>query len=235
MHIMDHNGVARIIIASILMRFIKYEHRLGSNQETRLDALNVEIEVFWSTRLCSNPLRNLKRSNLTPNGMSQWAELHGPLVKAANTRHFCPCLEVITRKWADSGSLEDRCTIKLVSSLNRFYHVLYSADMFMTPAEQADFEAACLSIGKQLQCLRELSRQRGDMFFHVTPKCHFMQHLPFQARCINPRFVQCYCAESLIGRITKICKSCAEGPYKGTLQKSALIKYLVVLCSVFKL
>ena len=238
MHVVDHNGLSCIVIGSVISRLVKYELRLGPNQEARLQNLNVQIDEYWSTvsnPSSSNPIRNLKMSNIFPDGKSQWSVLKGPRVKSANTRQFVPVLEVLVRKYCDSGSLEDLATIKLVKSINEMYLILYSAAILFTPAQHTALRDAVLEIGAAIQYLRSVSNRRGDLFFQITPKVHFVQHLPFQASAINPRYTQNYCEESLVGKICKIRKSSAEGPYARTVQRTALVKYLVLFACTYDL
>ena len=61
--------------------------------------------------------------------------------------------------------------------------------------------------------------------WHITPKIHVALHLPSQGRLINPRFTQCYGEESLVGRVTRIWRATANGPYSRTIQKQSLARY----------
>ena len=237
-HIVDHNGLSCIVIGSVISRLVKYEPRLGRNQDAWLETLNAEIDEYWSTvsnPSSSNPIRNLKMSNISPDGKKQWSVLKGPRVKSANTRQFVPVLEVLVRKYCDRGNLEDLATVKLVVNINKMYHIMYSAGIFFTPAQHNAFSDAVLEVGTAIQFLRSVSNRRGDLFYQITPKVHFVQHLPFQASAINPRYTQNYCEESLVGKICKIWKSCAEGPYARTVQRTTLIKWLVLFACTYDL
>ena len=194
------------------------------------------IDEFWAEYTASsNPIRRLTLSNLQPNGAKDWSVLSGPLIKSANTRHFCPCLEVIARKYCDSGSDIDRHTLKAISSLNRVYHILYSSGMFLTPDQHASLTEAVLDLGVSIQWIRQISDAMGQLWFQFTPKVHYGMHAPSQSKLLSSRATQCYCAESLVGKMCKIWKSCAEGPYSRTIQQTALTKYVTVVASVFEL
>ena len=43
----------------------------------------------------------------------------------------------------------------------------------------------------------------------------------------NPRFVQMYMSESMVGVVTTIMAMCMNGPYQGNLQNVVLSKYKV--------
>ena len=80
-----------------------------------------------------------------------------------------------------------------------------------------------------MQLLRKKAKQDKDLLWHITPKLHYMQHFPQEAKLINPRLVQCYIEESYIGKMAQIWASCKYGKYKESIQYWALLKYLVWL------
>ena len=86
---------------------------------------------------------------------------------------------------------------------------------------------AVRSFGKHFQRLRVLAARLGELHWQITPKVHYMMHLPKQGKLLNPRFCQNYLEEGLIGRVTKIWKMSVSGPYARTVQKVVLTKYLV--------
>jgi len=50
--------------------------------------------------------------------------------------------------------------------------------------------------------LREDARVRGKLYWKVAPKMHKLQRTPLYATVMNPRWVQNYAEESLIGTTT---------------------------------
>ncbi len=80
-----------------------------------------------------------------------------------------------------------------------------------------------------MQLLRHMAKQQKQLLWPIKPKSHYMQHFPDQAKLINPKSVQCYIEESTIGKIAKIWASSKNGPYKDTIQRVTLIKYLLWL------
>ena len=80
-----------------------------------------------------------------------------------------------------------------------------------------------------MQALRELSRVRGHKFWQITPKVHMIMHLSSFPGKLNPRFVQNYQEESLIGTTARIWARSAQGRYRRTIQKTVLIKKMVAL------
>ena len=86
-----------------------------------------------------------------------------------------------------------------------------------------------LGAGKYLQLLRARAKEATQLLWHITPKAHYMQHSPAEAKLISPRAVQCYIEESHIGKMAQVWSSCKNGPVKETIQFTALLKYLVWL------
>ena len=119
---------------------------------------------------------------------------------------------------------------QLINHTLEFHRLSYSSGVFFTPEELAAFDQATQGIGKYLQLLRMRAKEDKQLLWHITPKTHFMQHFPQEARLISPRIVQCYIEESYIGKIAQIWASSKNGPYNETIQFFALLKYLVWLC-----
>ena len=58
------------------------------------------------------------------------------------------------------------------------------------------------------------------------PKLHYaVAHLGKQASMVNPRFVQAYASESMVGRVTGIYKKSMNGPFHKGVQKKVSLKY----------
>ena len=111
-----------------------------------------------------------------------------------------------------------------------FHRLSYSSGTFFTPEDLAAYDEAAKGMGKYMQLLRKRAKAAEQLLWHITPKTHFMQHFPQEARLISPRIVQCYIEESYIGKIAQIWTSSKNGPYNETIQFFALLKYLVWLC-----
>ena len=63
----------------------------------------------------------------------------------------------------------------------------------------------------------------------IVPKHHLMMHISLQAEIINPRFVQNYLEEGLVGKICRVWTAVANGPYRATAQRSVLVRHLIAL------
>ena len=58
-------------------------------------------------------------------------------------------------------------------------------------------------------------------------------HVQHFGKLINPRYVQRYCSESMIGVATQIWEGSVSGPYHKVVQRTVLLKYLVQLAICF--
>ena len=102
---------------------------------------------------------------------------------------------------------------------------MYNGAMFLTNDQKAEFREAFLRLGRHWQNLRHASDLALENLWQVKPKVHWAQHFPMQAELINPRAVQNYCEESLIGRAAKIWSASATGTYMTQAQKTTLARY----------
>eukprot|EP00969_Alexandrium_andersonii_P057571 2537016-Alexandrium_andersonii.AAC.1 len=76
-------------------------------------------------------------------------------------------------------------------------------------------------MGLNFQRLAALSA--GELMWQMRPKLHYaVAHVPIQARLVNPRYVQTYGSEGLVGKICGVCKRSQNGPYTAGLQKDFL-------------
>ena len=99
----------------------------------------------------------------------------------------------------------------------------------MSDETLVELDALFQKVGRHWQNLRHLSFLERENYFQVVPKVHYFLHFPAQARLINPVFTQNYGEESMVGRVCRIWQSCAQGPYQGVIQRTALLKYWVGL------
>ena len=129
----------------------------------------------------------------------------------------------------------DTAACQLVDDLCRFYQVLYTGDRYLPEPALQQLRTVTQRFGDNYQLLRELCRERGLLFFNVTPKVHKMQHVPLLAEVMNPRYVQNYAEESLIGTCTRIWAKSVSGRYRLTAQKAVIANELVGLLMRFEL
>ena len=220
MHVMDCRGVGAVVYGSLVSTFV-YWPALGATLGARLDTLNRFMAEWYDLHPGVGRLPKLTSASLVLNG---WTELHGPAVKAANSRHAAPLFAAMAREYCPGGTDHENLLIDVTLALEEFYEILANAEMFLSPAELARFSDVTLELGVAMMKLRHLSEGRGLHRWQVKPKVHRMAHLPGFAKCINPRRVSCYSDESHIGTCCKIWKRSLVGRYQSHIQRSALAK-----------
>eukprot|EP00959_Pyramimonas_sp_CCMP1952_P381296 7989598-Pyramimonas_sp.AAC.1 len=137
--------------------------------------------------------------------------------------------QALVRRYLNSGSAEDVAIHAVVDSISEFYTLIYEAPLYIPDSVSLRLEAVCLKFGINYQRLRDISRRTGRLWWPVRPKHHKFQHWPFFSRVLNPRFIQCYNEESLIGSVCKIWKRSISGRYRPHVQGTVLLKKLVGL------
>ena len=228
MHVMDHRGVICIAAGSLIYKIVATVGALGPRQEDRLQKINEAMKEFQSVDNNNTPHRMppLRLSNLRNSG---WSELHGPVVKSANTRCLLPfCMDLANTYFGGDSSYE-KSVRKVFQALLTIESILYSSEMFLTDKAKADLKEAFLKLGRHWQNLRHLSSELRENCWQVTPKVHICQHFPEQSELVNPVFVQNYQEESFIGFVTKLWAKCARGPYERNIQLTTLNRYWVGL------
>ena len=233
MHVNDHHGVYGVIVASIAWYLIYNDGvpSLGGTHAQRLDTINPRIDVFYKdTTGIGARLDKLTMKHITPAGAAEYAALGGPTVKAANTRQAMPVLkELADRYLTDVNNMDHVLMHQLIRHTLEFNRLMYSSGVFFEAAELAAFTHAAEGIGKHMQLLRSRAKAATQLTWHITPKTHYIQHFPAEAKLISPRVVQCYIEESYIGKIAQIWAASKNGPCKETIQEISLLKYLVWL------
>ena len=159
----------------------------------------------------------------------EWWDLHGPAIKAANTRAAAPVFASLADRFFDGPEERDVRLRSLAVGLRDFYAILYSNPRFMDAEAIDNIKAVTRKFGTGYQWLRAYCCDRGILAFPLTPKAHKMQHVPMLCEIMNARFVQCYSEESSIGTTTKIWSRSMVRRYSGSIQKCVLVKRLLGL------
>ena len=157
-------------------------------------------------------------------------------MKAANNRHLSGWLVDLAVEFFDATApspkaVEHACIRKLTKSLDNTYKTMYSSGMFFTAEEHSRFTNDVQRTGKYLNALRFIAKGQHELYWNITPKCHYFLHLPTQGLVMNPRFTQCYHEESLIGKVSLMWEAATNGPYKSVVQRNVMIRCLVLLAT----
>jgi len=161
---------------------------------------------------------------------SHWTAriLHGPAVKAANTR----ALTWFTRdlcRLLDDGSEPKSRRRQALEELCMFYDICKCGGTVLSEKHAKSLEMCVRRFCAHYAWLAWNACGRGLLRWQVTPKFHYFFYFALRASYLNPRVQQTYIDESLIGRICKIYKSCLNGPFAKIVQTSVLRKYLLAL------
>ena len=232
MHNFDLNGIAATITGGVVRILVHSEPRLGADPDSRLERIN-KLRVDWyRNHAVSSQVPQLFHSTLVSQG---WAELSGVLIKAANTRHFCPFAQHLADLYFDGDTDFELSMRKCIQSLCGIYHVLYGGEMFLSPTELRDLEEHVFRLGKYHCALRAMCQDRHIVAFPIRPKAHYGQHLVDDCSLISSRFCQNYCEEGFLRTLGNIWKKSCSGPYSKSIQRTVMCKYLLRLCLDFKL
>lgn len=174
----------------------------------------------------------LKPGNFTANG---WPELHGPAVKAANTRKLLPYAVSLQRRAVELiPSESNRHALKAAQSLHTVIEIMYGGSYFFDNEELQNLQGNLARLGQNYQRLAVLSADEGVLGWKMTIQLHYLvAHLGHQAALLNPRFTQTYASEGLVGKVCNIYKRNQSGPFLATVQSKVLGKYTLGLCIDF--
>ena len=121
MHMLDCKSVTALVLGGAL-HYLLQDGRLGSNRGERLATLNGRLKRWYNANLGSNRLPPIRPGNLVADG---WADLHGPTIKAANTRGAARLFRDIWRDYARPANDRDAAISELLNSLVALYDALY--------------------------------------------------------------------------------------------------------------
>jgi len=234
LHLLDHHGVASMVVANVVAMQVCFENLVtpGANQDQRLAFINDDIKAYYSARRVQHRLPPLKMSNVMKCG---FPDLHGPAIKAANTRALVPYALALQQRAARiEPTVINRHALKVVESLNEAYTIMYDGEYFLNATDVQKLGQQLQRMGASYQYLACITANEGLTRWKQTPKVHYaVAHLANQARLINPRVVQCYSAEGLVGKVSHIWKKSLDGPHQRISQGKVILKYLTGMALEF--
>ena len=232
MHLADCKGASAIAFGSVLELLLK-RCDLGRNRAERMAVVNRWMTNWYDQNPGQHRLPELRQ----PSNVRQadgWADLHGPTVKAANTRAAAPLIRDLAAEFFGRDLEFDRRIVAVSAKLAEFYELLYGCHMFMSTTAVQRLRAIVLDIGEHWLFLRDHAKTRKQLLWKVTPKVHKIQHIPLYAEVLNPRYIQVYGEESLIGTTCLVWKKSMAGRYKKVAQRQVLLKRLLGLLLRFE-
>ena len=142
--------------------------------------------------------------------------------KGAVGRHAMAMLKLVLRRLGPRTEPFEHSRA-LLEGLCKFYDVIMTADMWLTPGEARDASEGLLEAGVHHQALCHLHETAGRQLFYMTEKAHYAQHigLDLLESGFNPRFGWTYGDEDFMGRIAQVAKPCLRG--RGPLRVGAAL------------
>ena len=121
---------------------------------------------------------------------------------------------------------DHRHMTKVLESLAKMYELFYNASYFFDQDELAELKHHMDRMAKHYQVLQVQALAQGKAKWKSTVKMHYVAaHIHAQAQVVNPRFVQGYASESLVGQICGIYAGSQSGPFHGHIQRMCFLKY----------
>ena len=195
-----------------------------------MDELNARIQKWYVDFGVSNRMPPLKYSNLVSPSAEQtsFPELHGPAVKAANTKALVDFGLLLASELCD-GTVYKKRRWKVFRALARFNEIIEGQGMFMTDAALSELQEVTHSLLLNYSWLASEAAKAGQVAWGIKPKHHYLAHIPYQAQLLNPRYVRNYLDEPMIGTVTGVWKGSKFGPFRKAAQKNVLSKYLLAV------
>ena len=181
MYVADCKGVTALVLGSIVSLLLA-DDRLGTSKEARLQLITTMLPECYDQHNGTHRLPPLRLTNVSSDG---WDNLHGPAIKAANTRAAVHAFRGLCRRWVDRGTLSDNPVRFVIDAL-----CLRNA-VFVSDGGITRLHAASIQLGTEYKRLREFDRvaDRRDW-----------------SRVINPKTIQNYHEQALISTVTNTWK-----------------------------
>ena len=84
-------------MAGPILKYLVSLRQLGSHQRSRLQAINSRMVAYYDDNPGSPRMPAIRMSNLED--YQGWVVLHGPVVKAANTRNLNPFILILREEF----------------------------------------------------------------------------------------------------------------------------------------
>ena len=115
--------------------------------------------------------------------------------------------------------------LRVATSLRDIIDLLYASSCFLSDEAKRDLRAHLLRLGQHHQALQVMELNEGRPRWKTTVKLHYVVgHLGSQADLINPRYVQGYRSESMVGQVCGIYAASDSGPHT-QVQRVTMQKY----------
>lgn len=179
-----------------------------------------QLREYYAEHRVQNRFRILKLSMFVGSGLGGYPMLRG---KAATIKDVMPALMSIWKR----GGGEDVGIVRLVGLALETCAALdcileEHLPPRLPPAVARDFFA---KIALFCQLCSELQNWNGLKVFNLTQKAHYMMHVAFRARHMNPRMSWCFRGEDFMQHMRKLLLSCSRGNPRHLINNEAVQKW----------
>ena len=230
LHIMYCHGVGSHLTGSIL-HYICFFDGVGRQKLAASQRLNL---VF--NKICEIYKRDhvkVRMNNLRLSMICDPASPHKKFAsldsKAAECKHFCPCLLEVLQDVLDD---DQEAHQQMKQSLSAFCQIIQVMDQAATIPSKQDYEKLC-GLAKRFfsayDALNKWALTKGRKIFHVTYKFHSFLHLIKNSKFLNPKAHWNFRSEDYVGRISRLGHSCAFGIKTSKVSAKITLKYRALL------
>ena len=197
-------GVAQVMSGSILHELV-FEGGLRGARDSRVEQVFRMIKAEYDTMSATSRLGSLTFNMFCRK--DQWANLSS---KAAESQQLLYALQFVLRRVHDNSDHHEH-RIRCLSALLRIYNCFKDGGMFLPRenAEAALVDLRCMYSHWQWLLLRSVAR--GVLNWAVMPKLHYLFHIVYHSRYLNPRFTWTYEWEDHMRSVVMSAKACMAG------------------------
>jgi hypothetical protein len=218
LHILEQAGVSSHCVGNCLVTILQ---EIVGKRNAGKDALEKAWTSLWED-ICK-VYEDLKAQGVIKHELNR-LELswfwHGKdkypcvskVVKAAEMRDFVPVLARICEQ-REGASLEKgqgpyanlpQQRVFLMRNLARFYEICKQEGMFLSPSAAEELQDCAYKVGLFYSKLTLAAQELKLKQFSQVPKFHFMEHLAYQGKFLNPRMFWTYMSEDFVGKIARL-------------------------------
>ena len=230
LHIMDYRGVGSHIAGNIFWHFVSSGFPGCANQAESLDALNLKRIQFQKATGVQHRLPSIEKTSFFGNSpvTTSFPILRGPGIKASNTRCCASFVLSLAQELSDQSPQALRIR-GVAEGWDGYLRVIYGAKIILKHDELVNLERWVRQLNRCYMWLARHACSIGECRWALVPKHHYLCEMMLQAHLINPRYVQCYKGESLVGRGCKFFRASMNGPFHATVQRTVLNRYVIAL------
>ena len=115
---------------------------------------------------------------------------------------------------------------KVLSSLRSAYDIMYTSGYVLEPQAVENLRKELTRMGQNYQLLAVRAFDNQQMRWKCTPKLYYVAaHLADEASLVNPKCVQSYSIESMVGVVCSMYAKSQSGPWQQQIQKVVMMKY----------